>query len=687
MSSSSTSPRPTTPTTLKVDRSKAPTACDHCRQRKLRCDGNAESCSNCSLYRTTCVYAKGRNKSGPPKGSKRKKANPDDAPTSRQKRRTSESTSPPDQIPTPPASEGSMSSKVLTREISPASDTSSQYVPSLMGPLPITSDWLTDMSSAETTTSQFSPHYSGPLTYSFNDDPLIMDPLLLSTLFPDPIAPVADNLSPQYSSSPFSISPEASGGNHPQFAASFPNGANSFPNAGSIFAFPSPASFQQSFSMPSPASTSPPTTIQSPPIQSSSSCTRLLAAHAFVPLFPFSQLQAHIATSKTRKATSLHAALFLCALDALTAVTSISSVSISSESSAAYLAAQNQAMPAYFAALSSTSASDADDTVLTAAALLYLTARSIFSAPSAKEATTWLRLAREVVESPCFPSAHRQWFMRVGWLWRRGVVGAVGGALKLEKMVDMTQEHISEEMDEYQREFDGLVGLAIDLDVLLERAKGLATAAGAVGGDLERLAETMSVPLCTRVNEWMKTSALAREALLQFTGNGASASAAEAGDVREAVARVLHLIYYGFGIKFDRQDSTRCRMRRTSLYVAVTRIVDAADWLVSSHYIWLWSFAEPALLLARDFLLDRCGTSATPSPGELTLLSLIHDVLIEAASSLGPVTAQKAQQEAESITRLLRVCDRAPGRGREGVSKGDILGGIRELLAQSTTLQ
>ncbi|PCH38896.1 hypothetical protein WOLCODRAFT_43600, partial [Wolfiporia cocos MD-104 SS10] len=52
-------------------RPKVTTACDSCRKRKLRCDGRTPSCSNCSLYEANCHYAAGRNKSGPPKGSKR----------------------------------------------------------------------------------------------------------------------------------------------------------------------------------------------------------------------------------------------------------------------------------------------------------------------------------------------------------------------------------------------------------------------------------------------------------------------------------------------------------------------------------------------------------------------------------------------------------------------------------------
>lgn len=39
-------------------RRKAPAACDVCRRRRLRCDGQSPSCSNCTLYNVECIMSK-----------------------------------------------------------------------------------------------------------------------------------------------------------------------------------------------------------------------------------------------------------------------------------------------------------------------------------------------------------------------------------------------------------------------------------------------------------------------------------------------------------------------------------------------------------------------------------------------------------------------------------------------------
>ncbi|KAK9454864.1 fungal-specific transcription factor domain-containing protein [Dipodascopsis uninucleata] len=45
-------------------------ACDCCRKKKIKCDGNIPSCTNCINYKTECVFTYTEKKRNPPKGSK-----------------------------------------------------------------------------------------------------------------------------------------------------------------------------------------------------------------------------------------------------------------------------------------------------------------------------------------------------------------------------------------------------------------------------------------------------------------------------------------------------------------------------------------------------------------------------------------------------------------------------------------
>ncbi|EJD53570.1 hypothetical protein AURDEDRAFT_52865 [Auricularia subglabra TFB-10046 SS5] len=76
---------PSTSASAAGPRAKAPTACMNCRARKLKCSGTRPTCTNCPLYGATCEYATSRAKSGPPKGSTRKKKDPN-APASEPKK-------------------------------------------------------------------------------------------------------------------------------------------------------------------------------------------------------------------------------------------------------------------------------------------------------------------------------------------------------------------------------------------------------------------------------------------------------------------------------------------------------------------------------------------------------------------------------------------------------------------------
>ncbi|KAI0918180.1 hypothetical protein AcV7_006988 [Taiwanofungus camphoratus] len=704
----------------KLDRPKAPTACDNCRQRKLRCDGHTPSCSNCLLYETNCNYVKGRNKSGPPKGSKRKKTkDPSDEPP-RQRRRSTASPSSVREMPArttaAPASEASVSRELAPRSISliydPLSHPSVDPIPTLMGPLP--PDWLSvvgmspeDTSATAAADPQFHTGYSDTIPYSFDDESVMMDPLLLSNLFIDADASIPVGSSPSPTTSLQHTSPGA---------------PFDIPTDLATLSSILPDHFQPS---PDPPSFSLEDVTRQ---YNSSYLNAIRSAHAFVPLFPLPHLLHLVADCTTRKDTNIHSAFFVSALKSLTSITAPNA---GSDRLTHYVAAQKHSMTAYFATISDSTTTE-DDSACTASGLIYLAVREVFALGWGKEASTWLRLAVDVVEGmPRATDAQKgvqRWFARVTWLWDKALTGsgalsalhgrhrASFGESEMEQVRDAAPL-ASLELDEYQREFSALVGLCLDLEsmsTLSAHVKAhasqqqLASCQQEGGSYFANLCSYVNVPLCQRVREWIKSSPAAQESLLQFGFDGGSEELNDS--TREAVGRVLHLIYYAMAIKFDYSDRVRCGMKKSSLYVAVTRIVDAADWLVSSRRTWLWPFAEPALLLARDFLLDRSGlqtarsgtlsplgslstpssvfqasspftpaTTVPPSSGELTLLSLIRDVFVEASASLEPTCSQKivAAHAVEGLTNVLE----QSAKERDPVSRGEIMVGIRQLLA------
>ncbi|KAI8869351.1 hypothetical protein GQ42DRAFT_123873, partial [Ramicandelaber brevisporus] len=43
-------------------------ACDHCRQKKVKCDWNGVICTNCQQLSLKCTFLQTAKKRGPPKG-------------------------------------------------------------------------------------------------------------------------------------------------------------------------------------------------------------------------------------------------------------------------------------------------------------------------------------------------------------------------------------------------------------------------------------------------------------------------------------------------------------------------------------------------------------------------------------------------------------------------------------------
>ncbi|EGN95862.1 hypothetical protein SERLA73DRAFT_162561 [Serpula lacrymans var. lacrymans S7.3] len=730
-------PKSSASISTKPDRAKAATACNNCRQRKLRCNGNTPLCSNCQLHETVCEYAKGRNKSGPPKGFKRKRpaTPPDDMPSAIRPRSDSPSSvhHEPIQMATPPMSS---SSSNVSNKSSPSppdhtgrSDVDTQnwsdLIPTYMGP--IAPNWLAmfGMSSKEPSSadapSPFPGDYTDPsLPYSFGVNNFNLDPMLLT-----PLPSTSDTT---HSTPPATHSSHCSPSLRTQDLSNFGgfyNLSNNIPS----FATPPPPAFVP----PQPATTQ--TLHEDLSRQYNSSyLSAVRSAHPFAPLFPLPQLLRLLSDCSTRKDASVHASFCLSAFSALCAITAPDpTLSSPSERANHYASAQKQAMLAYFGILSGPTTHD-DDVVCTASGLIYLAVRDVFVFGWGKEASTWLWLAADVVQT--MPRANsvqigvQRWFARTIWLWNKalagcGVVGAESrlracfGEAEFQRIRDETPLAILD-LDEDQRTFSGLVTLCLDLERMINAAidrsmQALQHHQTSLGQPSQSFFSDITnfptLPLCQRVRQWVLSTPVAQDSLLQLTGDSE-----EDGDcIRETVSRILHLIYYGLSIKFEQSDKARCSIKKTSLYVAVTRIVDAADWLTRSKRIWLWPFAEPALLLARDFLLERstfgptrsestaspnhisrggspisssllsdsaCSSGTVPlalAPGERTLLALIRDVFADAAPALDPGSA-RALVAAQALKNITDVLEQMP-QPREPVTKGDILVGIRQLLA------
>ncbi|KAH7098773.1 hypothetical protein BKA62DRAFT_773040 [Auriculariales sp. MPI-PUGE-AT-0066] len=159
--------------------------------------------------------------------------------------------------------------------------------------------------------------------------------------------------------------------------------------------------------------------------------------HAFVPMLPLPLSQYLLAQST--QLLSLGDAQLLevpqgrafvaFALRALVRVTEIVEPNDTTmELDVALVKAQHLAMKAYLAALSQKQDNEdapwTDSRALTAAGLVFLTVRLVFTKGWTSEAAAFLKLAAGLTESLPRNSLVRAWFARVIWLWDLGLVGA-----------------------------------------------------------------------------------------------------------------------------------------------------------------------------------------------------------------------------------------------------------------------
>ncbi|CCL98425.1 uncharacterized protein FIBRA_00422 [Fibroporia radiculosa] len=596
------------------------------------------SCSNCLLYKIDCAYAEGRKKSGPRKGFKRRRVQEEDEGDFEQ-------------------SWGPSASEVTTRaaELQGAGDLGGVPFSS-----PVASSSLASVVFA--TTSESSPLLSTSSSGSLPLDIEISDQHPLQQ--PEP---------------------------------SYAHGAEPFPSSlaedalsflsNDISAFPPGASDS---------------TLPDNGLDSMLNQNTIAVVHALIPLFPLSFLTQNIVTLHNTENSNVHTIFFLHALESLVTVSTSPSLANTGDGTY-YTAAQESSMVAHIAAVSHPSA--VEDAMWTASGLIYLCLRETLVEGWSQNASMWLRLTIDVVEamrpSTGMQRGVRRWFARAVWLLNKALIGSgnqsaipgtripfsAGGVPEMGCIRDKAPLAVLE-LDEFQREHCAFVDLCLDMEDLLRAAENKRTEAILTAGlyddlDIPDVYALASVPLCDRARLWAKSSTFTDESLLQVGSNPASQDPTLR--LRQAFARVLSLIFWAMAVKFDHTDRHRCGMRKTSLYVAVTRIVDAADWIVTNRQAWLWSFAEPALFLARDFLLDLSGHVVGPFPSlisptgppvcdagmirpphetcraltsnDLSLLSLIHDVLRNALASFEP-TGMRSVVMTHSIQNISDVLRR-----------------------------
>ncbi|KAH8090999.1 hypothetical protein BXZ70DRAFT_899027 [Cristinia sonorae] len=408
--------------------------------------------------------------------------------------------------------------------------------------------------------------------------------------------------------------------------------------------------------------------------------------HTFVPLMPLHEVTSMVALCD-RSSNTLHGSFLLNALYALTDVITPPSPPHTNH----YLKAKNQAMPAYFNALSPSSPSPTPSQpgshVITVCALLYMTLHQIFTVGWASSAATYLHLAEDIIARvPESDASRRRWLARIAWLYERALeeLGAVpdgmdcfrnshpqllASCLGLGTGLDLGDGPLDPvsvlEQDDAMRGVDALVDLCLELESV--------TAEATKGKDVASLGVTelnqLTLSLSQRAGQWMKSNPGTHDAVLQLNADGEHHIGGDEDQVQEVSSRLFLLVYHSMMLKFLTMDDTRCSIKRTSFFVAITKIVDAADYLITSKRTWLWPFIEPALDIARGILVSRATYShtehiskdgrgqrdASPVEGERSLLVLIKDVYGAALHAMDAESPQRAVAERalESIATAL----------------------------------
>ncbi|TCD64135.1 hypothetical protein EIP91_004517 [Steccherinum ochraceum] len=634
-------------------RAKAPTACDVCRQRKLRCDGQTPSCSNCTLYKAACNYAKTRNKPGPRKGWKRKSSDShvQDAPTRPSKRPTTSGEVGRDSTP---RTAGSSSPRATASSSSTGSLSLDRQSPSTSSTTPKSSfarsEGICQYSGACTeshsTVQSPSTGWIGVTTQT-GQDPTI------SYAFADQDLINSFHALDGHAGHSFNGSPHAN-------LHTLSLDLNILPSLDMGFhQGPIEACLgTEDVGILAPLHPTSP----SYPIA-------LRYIHTFLPILPLSEA-ADLVASCTGRSDSINATFFLHALDALMNVVSPPSHPPAIDY---YHMAQSQSMTAYLSAVSSRFIHE-DDSLgahfLTVSGLMYLMLYQVFTSGWTSSASAFLQLAIDIVEEMPHGTplqlGRKRWLSRLAWLYGKALEGGGAVAPPLQHMhvrpaspqpaahremaqVRETAPLAALTLDEDMHAFDSLVELCLDLETIIQVTKEKDPA----------WFNNLTLPLCQRVNEWIKKNPWAHAALLQLTVDD---NAAETDDqkVRDAASRVLHLINYGMSLKFETMDRL-CSIKKTSFFVAVTRIIDAADYLVTSGRIWLWAFIEPALTISRELLTYKAvncsqDNKRTHASGEKMMLALIKDVYNAALEVIPPTAPRRAAiaHAVESISLVIQ---------------------------------